>query len=385
MNWHKLIFSDNKWQRLCRHFLFWLVWWVYFTLSYFHYGQTGLMTVHFEPLNAPFFFESVLLLSIHIMACYYFINFLIPTYLLKARYGGLAVQILFLSLAILFSSYFLHRYLFPSINSLFSYTPKTTNDHIWWTSISAGLLSAPKVISAAAAWKIIKGWWRKQQEKERLEQEKLVTDLQLLKAQIHPDFLFSTLDNISELTESKDVERASMVLLKLADILSYMLYDCDNRLVLLDKEIKIIKDYMAVQKIRMGESLEVDIAVKGDTARKKVAPLLLFSIIENCFVSIGNQQSDNCWINIEFEVDSSDCIMKVIHGKTEDEETVTLNKSVLDNTTKRLDFFYPGNYDLKTRIEPDMLMIYLKIGLEEPVTENTGNIYYPESIAYATV
>ena len=70
------------------------------------------------------------------------------------------------------------------------------NQNIWWAAISAGLLSAPKVITVATAIKLIKRWYLKQKEKELLEKEKLQADLQLLKAQIHPEFLFSSLDSL---------------------------------------------------------------------------------------------------------------------------------------------------------------------------------------------
>jgi len=114
----------------------------------------------------------------------------------------------------------------PLINTAFNYQPVIANHNTWWTSISSGLLSAPKVISAAAAIKLLKRWWLKQKEKERLEKEKLMTDLQLLKSQVHPEFLFSSLDTICGMTRKKNIDNAAMLLLKLADILSYILYEC---------------------------------------------------------------------------------------------------------------------------------------------------------------
>jgi hypothetical protein len=109
-----------------------------------------------------------------------------------------------------------------------NYHGKLTAQNVWWTSICSGLLSAPKVICAAAAIKLLKRWWINQKEKEKLEQEKLVAQLQLLKAQIHPELVFSSLNQISDLTQKKESKKASVLLLKLADILSYMLYECDN-------------------------------------------------------------------------------------------------------------------------------------------------------------
>src|SRR4030095_7437836 len=280
MNWYSCIFSEKKSYRLWRHLVFWLLWWMYFTISFFHYEQSGLQKAELEPWGFLLFIKSILLLAIHITACYYFINYLMPKYLFKARYIALVAQIFILGFLILMSSYFTHKTVLPLINNAFNYNPVISNQTIWWTSITSGLLSAPKVICAAAAIKLLKRWWLKQKEKERLEREKLLTDLQLLKAQIHPEFLFSSLDNIRVMVQKKNIDSASTLLLKLADILSYILYECDNNLVLLEKEIRVIKDYLVLEKTRMGHQLEIDVAVKGKTGTKMIAPLILFSFIE---------------------------------------------------------------------------------------------------------
>ena len=385
MNWYSFLFSEKKSHRIGRHMIFWLLWWIYFTASYFHYQQSGLQKVEFEPWNFPFLIKSILLLSIHITACYYFINYLMPRYLFKARYTNLLTQTLLLGFLILISSYFIHKTVLPLINNAFNYKPVIANQNIWWTSITSGLLSAPKVISAAAAIKLLKRWWLKQKEKEHLEKEKLITDLQLLKAQMHPEFLFSSLDNIFLMTQKKNIDGASKLLLKLADILSYMLYECDNKLVLLEKEIKVIKDYLGLQKTSMGNRLEIDVAVKGETGNKMIAPLLLFSFIENSFSYIGNKKLERNWVNLEFQIEPTQFTMKLIHGKTADPLVLSANENAIARAMKRLNYIYPGNHELKTTVEPEIMMTYLRIVLEESVNENENSNHTPEQMTYATV
>ena len=385
MSWYSFLFSEKRSHRLRRHLVFWLLWWVYFTASYYHYEQSGLQRVEFEPWNFPFFIKSLLLLSIHIMACYYFINYLMPQYLFKARYMALVTQIFILGFLILLSSYFIHKTVFPLINTAFNYKPVIANQNIWWTSITSGLLSAPKVICAAAAIILLKRWYLKQKEKERLEKEKLITDLQLLKAQMHPEFLFSSLDNICVMVQKKDTAKASMLLLKLADILSYILYESDNNVVLLEKEIKVIKDFLVLEKTRMGNRLELDIAVKGEPGDIMITPLLLFSFIEDSFSYIGNKKLETNWLNLEFQIKATELTMKLIHGKSSDPSFESANENTITKAVKRLDFFYPGNYELKTTIEPEIMMISLHIVLEGSANEKVNNIYNPEQIAYATI
>ena len=384
MNWYNLIFSEKKSQRIQRHLVFWLLWWIYFTVSFFHYEQSGLQKAEFEPWNFPFFIKSILILFIHITACYYFIGYLIPKYLFKAKYIGLVMQILLVGFFILLSSYFIHKTVLPLINNAFNYYPVIANQTIWWTSITSGLLSAPKVICAAAAIKLLKRWWLKQKEKERLEKEKLLTDLQLLKAQMHPEFLFSSLNNIYLMTQKKDTGKASMLLLKLADILSYILYESDHKVIPLEKEIKVIKDYLVLEKTRMGDKLELDMAVKGEPGNKMITPLLLFSFVENSFSYIGNKKLETNWIILEFQIEDNEITMKLIHGKTDEPAGLPANENTIAKAMKRLDFYYPGNYELKTTIEPEIMMTYLRIVLAESVHENQNNIYTPEQLIYAT-
>jgi len=385
MNWYSFIFSEKKWPRLRRHLVFWLLWWIYFTASYYHFEQTGLQKIEFEPWNFPFLIKSILLLSIHISACYFFISWLMPQYLFRERYMALVLRTIILACLIFLTSYFVYQTVVPFVNAAFNYKPVIANQNTWWTSITSGLLSAPKVISAAAAIKLLKRWWLKQKEKERLEREKLMTDLQLLKVQMHPEFLFSSLEKICQLAQRKDSNRASMILLKLADILSYMLYECDCKFSPLEKEIKVIKDYLALEKTRMDNRLEIDIAVKGDPGYKMIAPLLLFSFIENSFSYVDNKKLERNWINLEFRVEAAEFTMKLIHGKTNDPSVAPANENGIARARKRLDFYYPGNYELKTTVEPEIMMTYLRIVLNEPGNEDENSIYTPEQMTYAAV
>jgi two-component system LytT family sensor kinase len=383
MNWYSFIFSEKKSHRLQRHLIFWSLWWVYFIITYFYYQQTGLQQIESESWNAPFFIKSLLLLSIHVASCYFFIGYVLPRYLLKKQYAKFIVAAFLLTLGILLASYYMHRAIFPLLNAAFNYHPRIVNPNLWWTSISSGLFTAPKVIAVATAIKLLKRWYLKQKEKERLDKEKLITDLQLLKAQIHPKFLFSSLDSIYSLTQKKNTSKASLLLLKLADILSYMLYDTDKAFVPLEKEIEIIKDYLALQKTMFGDLLEIDIAEKGQAANHAIAPLLLLALIENSFLYIENTNLETSWINLEFQIDANEFTMKVIHGKSIESLPVNEDQMPITKTIKRLNFFYPEHYELKTTAEPEMMMTYLKVDLGERITEKNTNIHL-EQMDYAT-
>jgi LytS/YehU family sensor histidine kinase len=147
-----------------------------------------------------------------------------------------------------------------------------------------------------------------------------------------------------------------------------------------------------VEKTKMGNNWEIDIAVKGETSKKMIVPLLLFSFIENSFSYMNNKELETSWINLEFQSEPTEFTMKLIHGKNIEHSVSPANENAIANAVKRLDFFYPGNYELKTTVEPEIMMTSLKIVLEESVNENArlqdgqeNGIYTLEQTTYATV
>ncbi len=123
----------------------------------------------------------------------------------------------------------------------------------------------------------------------KLEKNALTTELKLkeaelklLKAQIHPHFLFNTLNNLYGLTLEKSDEAPDLVL-RLSDILDYILYRCDEKYVPLTEEINMIKNYLEIEKIRYSEKLSLETNFPDKTSAFKIAPLILLPFIENAF------------------------------------------------------------------------------------------------------
>jgi len=192
------------------------------------------------------------------------------------------------------------------------------------------------------------------------------------------------------MVQRKNVDSASMLLLKLADILSYILYECDNKLVHLEKEIKVIKDYLVLEKNRMGNRLEIDVAVKGETGTRMIVPLLLFSFIENGFLYIADKKLERNWINLEFQIETNEITMKLIHGKATEPLVLPANENAIAKAIKRLNFFYPGNYELRTTVESEIMMTNLRIVLDKSMIENAADgqeksIHISEEMIYAAV
>jgi sensor histidine kinase YesM len=364
MKWYDLVFSDEQIWRYRRHSLFWLIWWIYFTSTFF-YSQQGFAEAGTIKWILVVLIKSLLIMLCHAFIVYTAIYFLLPLYFLKAKYFSFGIGLLIAASITIAWGYFCYILLFRLIDELFHLPSALADDVLFWNSLTAGLLSALKIVMAATAVKLLKNWMLKQKEKEKLENEKIDVDLQLLKAQIHPDFLFSSLSNI-RLFAQHDPAKASELLLKLSDLLSYMLYECDQPKVLLEKEIRMIRDYMALEKKRFGDRLEMDIHVQGDLSGKMIAPLLLLPFIENSFSYCFNEKLEKGWINVDLRVEVGELILKIVNGKADNKVMAASPlENGLANVHKRLDILYDGRTEIRMNTDPDMMITILKIKLED--------------------
>ena len=191
-------------------------------------------------------------------------------------------------------------------------------------------------------------------------------ELSLLKAQIHPHFLFNTLNNLYALTMGKSDESPNVVL-GLSSILRYILYECNALKVDLTKEMAIIEDYISLEKIRYKQRLEVNLNVSGDLTHHKVVPLLILPLVENAFKHGVSKLTDDTWINIEAKIKSNKFLFKISNNKPEED----LNQSSpskygnigLLNIQKRLNILYPKKHKLKITNADEVFIVALELTL----------------------
>jgi LytS/YehU family sensor histidine kinase len=191
-----------------------------------------------------------------------------------------------------------------------------------------------------------------------------------LKAQIHPAFLFSTLNTIISHARVAS-PKAPEMLIKLSDLLSYMLYECDAPKVKLEKEIGMIKEYMALEKIRQGERLEMTFQIKGNCNGQLISPLLLLPFIDNSFSYCNNELVEQAWVNLDITIEDNSLSMKLINGMPAwIPDAIRNNEQSLANVQKRLQLLYPGRHELKINAEQELLMVHLNLKLEEAIQED---------------
>jgi LytS/YehU family sensor histidine kinase len=225
------------------------------------------------------------------------------------------------------------------------------------------LLNYPVVVGFAVIIKMMKRSWLKQQETLQVSREKAKAELQLLKSQIHPHFLFNTLNNVYYLTLTAS-QKAPEMLEKLSDMLRYILNECNRPYVSLEKEIKMVEDYMALEKIRYGERLKMDLEIKGNYKQKMISPLLLIPLVENSFKHGASKMLLQPWVDLRITIEGQHLLFLLSNSRPEEATLVQHNGHIgLNNVKKRLQLLYPNAHELSITRGADSYEVFMKIHL----------------------
>jgi len=222
----------------------------------------------------------------------------------------------------------------------------------------------------------------KQRDWMHVQQEKIAAELQLLKAQVHPQFLFNTLNNIYSFARNNSPKTPGLIL-KLSSLLSYMLYDCKAGEVRLEKEMEMMKNYIDLEKERYGNTIEISWSEEGNTKDKFISPLLILPFLENVFKHGISEQIDKPWLSIDMSVKADTLRCKFANSKNEFVPYLE-NGIGITNVKKRLEFIYPDRHQLKLNDEGNFFVVSLQIKLASNILANTEAPLQPQTIRYET-
>jgi sensor histidine kinase YesM len=215
--------------------------------------------------------------------------------------------------------------------------------------------------------KLSKSWFLVSRlQKELLEKEKQKAEMELkaLKAQVNPHFFFNTLNSIYSMALDKD-ERLPGTVLQLSDLMRYFLYESKDNFVPLEKELAVADDYIALQKIRSGEQLSIEIIKQGEVNGQKIAPLLLITFLENAFKHGAKGSSGNTFIKLDIKVEKNKLNFTVENNKglIDEVNTGDHNGLGLENVKRQLELLYPGKHLLNIKDEQDRFVVALQLSL----------------------
>lgn len=230
----------------------------------------------------------------------------------------------------------------------------------------AAFISLPIICSIGIRYLL--DWYQESYKAKQILAQQQAAELQYLKAQINPHFLFNTLNNLYGLSLEASKKVPGMIL-KLSDILSYSLYESAVDRVSLDKEIQLIQDFIALEMERYGDRMKIDFDLDEEVDEQvEIAPLLLIPLVENAFKHGVKEATEAIPIRIHLSQTKSALLFEVQNQISEAFFTPPQNPKQglgLKNLKRRLDLLYPNKHQLETYREADQFVAKLKIQLDE--------------------
>jgi len=339
--------------RIAFHVLFWIVGVSVYTLIYGSYENEYFIE----------FKKNIYALPIKMAATYSLMYILIPHLLYKNKYFLFVIALV--ASAVLFSTaewLWLDEFTFHD----YDIRDQEVAERNIAFPILVSIIHIYPIALAAASIKIVKVWFNNVKKTQQLENEKLDAELKFLKSQIHPHFLFNTLNNLYALTLKKS-EQAPEIVLKLSDLLSYILYEGNVETISLSNELKSLNNYIELEQLRYGKKLTLTKKVDGCLVGKSIAPLILLPFIENSFKHGANSGINNPVISILIKITDDKLHLKVENSKL----TAEINKDHpnnsgigMKNVKRRLDLLYKDAYTLDIEESANNFKIDLSLDLD---------------------
>ena len=309
------------------------------------------------------------LINVFFYALIYYINsdYLIPKYLVSNKLGqylglliGVAVIVTPIKVFILFQRFTGN----PSAqNFLIDHQP-------YYYLISLMTAGVSTII------KITSDWVKQSQMHRELETRTMQTELNFLKSQINPHFLFNTLNSLYALTLRKS-DDAPDVVIKLSEMMRYMLYECNEQQVFLEKEVSYISNYLDLERLRHKKT-DIRFDVVGAPKDLKVAPLIFIAFIENAFKHGASNHLSGGFVHIHMHIEQNEVNLYVENAKPEKQPAMTHKRSGgigLVNVKRRLQIMYPEKYHLDIYDKPNTYGVNLWMQLNEKVEIKDPSVY----------
>ena len=349
-----------------QHLLFWLIAYLFFVLFFGRANRDYPTTVAFASMLFPL-----------AIATSYFLNFyLIPKFLFSGAYFRFALFLLYTLIVTLWLETLISMFVFLFITDLKLYKLDPSAFDVVFL-----LVGLYFIILAFIAIEQVKRAFEMKKENTLLANRQYETELKLreselklLRAQIHPHFLFNTLNNLYGLTLEKS-DLAPELVLKLSDLMDYMLYKCNKPKVKLSSELEHLKNYIEIERIRYGDKLKLNFRIDGEPEKLEIAPMLLLAFFENAFKHGVSKSLKKPFVDIRLTINNPILRLNIRNScdsKSSKQEDYTHGIG-LKNVQKRLELIYPG-HNLQIENKADTFEIDLKLNLADESTTNRAGL-----------
>lgn len=345
------------WKRILLHLLFWTLFiLLYAGMKVFFAGPSDLVYSPWQRLGR-FLLNELFFLPWKMIPFYALFYYLIPQYFQKGRY----LQTALFFLAVLIPCLYGYRAMIAPVSQLLYNEapdfPVYSLERMVYT-----LTDVIPAIGLASTLKLLKSRIQSQQREQELQREKLQSELKFLKAQIHPHFLFNTLNNLYGLARRNDQHTAPSIL-KLASLMRYILYECAAPTVPIATELHIIQDYIALEQLRYNDQLRVSLQVDLTHEQIPIAPLLLLPFVENAFKHGAGESRFDRFIDITIHQQGPQLYF-CVHNSRDPEQVALIEGIGLSNVRRQLELSYGQNYALEINPDKNTFTVKLTIRLE---------------------
>ncbi|NDK55732.1 sensor histidine kinase [Pontibacter fetidus] len=243
----------------------------------------------------------------------------------------------------------------------------STEDEGFWGQLLINLLFNFIIFSLALGYGFTKSWLRNEKQRQQLKEEMLQAELNFLKAQVNPHFLFNVLNMAYASAAGNGDERTAGIVEKLANLMRYMLYESNVQRVELSRELEYIGSFIELQKMRLSPELQttVKFIVEGDHIKYKIAPLILIPFVENAFKH-GIRLDKPSDILIRLKLNDRQLYFEVQNSiaQARKEPGQKAGGVGLENVKKRLALLYPSTHQLQISRKDDKFSTSLNLKLD---------------------
>ena len=315
----------------------------------------------------PFYIKFAFYVIFQAAAVYFNLYYLIPKYLEKGRYTAY-ITLLVMTIAATACAIVGGYYLCSAVSGKTFEVLFGPGDYCFLHFFGNALPSTLASMTLAMSIKLTRNWLQTKRRQQLLEKEKLETELNFLKNQFNPHFLFNTINSIFFLIH-KNPDVASASLAKFSELLRYQLYECNDKQISLSKEIGYLENSIELEKLRLNNNVEVIFEYyRQPVSHLSIAPFILMTFVENAFKHVSKHADGPNWIRIQLHLEGPLLAFNVSNSSAADEYSAPIidyGGIGLKNVQRRLDLVYPGQYELEILRETGSFEIKLQLQLAE--------------------
>lgn len=331
-----------KRQRWIVHVVFWITVLAFYVVFFGRRNSNYVQT---------FFFVG-LLMPVTIGTTYFLNYYLLPRYLMRERYGFFILYFIYTLITSLFLEMMVAMLTFIVMAEVKIREMSPASFDVFFV-----LTSLLLVVFSGVAIKLLLHWRTAEQNQQKLIADKVEAELRFLKVQLNPHFLFNTLNNLYYLTTEKS-EKAPQAILQLSEMLDYVMHSSKTIFVPLEKELKQVDNYIALEMLRYEDRVRVDINVEGNTGEHVIGPMILITLVENAFKHGAMKSAAASWIKIKVQCCDTSLKVNISNSSVEDQPGKGIG---MENLNRQLNYLYAGKYDLQVERRDQAFIVDLTL------------------------